>query len=303
VTSVPFNGDYDGSIVAILERLRETACVEGLALLDLTDTDQPVPFALGLGGQATVALGRDLLKTTPTAPAHMLAPDRRAILACPWVLPPNRHGGLLLWRAPDARPWTDGDHSLAAAAAMLLNVLLSTGLGQIGIDRLTGVPNRRWFLDEAERYIERLDGDGMVGTLSLIEIDNLNRLSVTLGRPHAERVLVRLASYLRAMVRPGDVVARIAVDEFALWQTGMDHLTAAERAESLCAQPMFQDLPDGHRASLSIGIAARHAGSAEDVRTVLRRAQMAVRELRAAGGDGWRVAHIPAEPRCSSPEE
>jgi GGDEF domain-containing protein len=230
---VPFSGDYDGSIVAVLERLREIAGVEGLALLDLTDTDQPVLFALGLGGQATVAIGRDLLTTMPTAPAHALAPDRRAILACPWVLPPNRHGGLVLWRAPDARPWTDSDHSLAAATAMLLNVLLSTGLGQIGIDRLTGVPNRRWFLDEAERHIERLDGDRMVGTLSLIEIDNLNRLSITLGRPHAERVLVRLASYLRAMVRPGDVVARIAVDKFALWQTGMDYLTAAERAASL----------------------------------------------------------------------
>jgi diguanylate cyclase (GGDEF)-like protein len=299
---VPFSGDYDGSIVVVLERLREIAGVEGLALLDLTDTDQPVLFALGLGGQATVAIGRDLLTTMPTAPAHALAPDRRAILACPWVLPPNRHGGLVLWRAPDARPWTDSDHSLAAATAMLLNVLLSTGLGQIGIDRLTGVPNRRWFLDEAERHIERLDGDRMVGTLSLIEIDNLNRLSITLGRPHAERVLVRLASYLRAMVRPGDVVARIAVDKFALWQTGMDYLTAAERAASLCAQPMFQDLPDGHRASLSIGIASRQPGSSEDVHTLLRRAQIMVRDLRSSGGGGWRVSHVPAETRCSSPE-
>jgi diguanylate cyclase (GGDEF)-like protein len=300
---VPFNGDYDGSIVAVLERLREIAGVEGLALLDLTDTEQPVLFALGLGGQATVAIGRDLLTASPSVPAHSPAPDGRSILACPWVLPPARHGGLVLWRAPDACAWADSDHSLAAVVAMLLNVQLSAGLGQVGIDRLTGVPNRRWFLDEADRHIERLDGDGAVGTLSLIEIDNLNRLSIALGREHTERVLVRLASYLRAMVRPGDVVARIAVDEFALWQTGMDHLTAAERAESLCAQPMFQDLPDGHRASLSIGIATRQIGSGEDVRTLLRRAQISVRELRTAGGDGWRVSHVPAEPPCPSPKE
>jgi len=300
---VPFSGDYDGSVVAVLERLRETAGVEGLALLDLTDTEQPVLFALGLGGKATVAIGRDLLTASPDVPAHGPAPDGRSILACPWVLPPNRHGGLVLWRTPDARPWADSDHSLAAVVAMLLNVQLSAGLGQIGIDRLTGVPNRRWFLDHADRHIERLDGDGAVGTLSLIEIDNLNRLSIALGREHTERVLVRLASYLRAMVRPGDVVARIAVDEFALWQTGMDHLTAAERAESLCAQPMFQDLPDGQRASLSIGIATRQVGSAEDVRTLLRRAQISVRELRIAGGDGWRVSHVPAEPPCPSPKE
>jgi diguanylate cyclase (GGDEF)-like protein len=299
---LPFSGDYDGSIVAALERLRDIAAVEGLALLDLADTGQPVLFALGTSGQGTVTVGHNLLTASPVVPSHARAPDQRAVLACPWVLPPNRHGGLVMWRAPDARPWEDSDHSLAASLAMLLHLLLSAGLGQIGIDRLTGVPNRRWFLDEADRHIERLDGDGSVGTLSLIDIDNLNRLTLALGRAHAERVLVLLASYLRAIVRPGDVIARIAVDEFALWQTGMDHLTAAERAESLCLQPMFQDLPDGHRASLSIGIASRQPGSSEDVHTLLRRAQIMVRDLRSSGGGGWRVSHVPAEPRCSSPE-
>ncbi|WP_146102028.1 GGDEF domain-containing protein [Rhodopila globiformis] len=300
---MPFTGDYDGSIVAVLERLRDIAGVEGLALLDLSDTEQPVLFALGPGGHATVTHGRDLLLADPIRPSHTLAADGRAILACPWMLPPDRPGGLALWRAAGARRWEDGDHSLAATVAMLLHVLLCSGLGQVGIDRLTGVPNRRWFLDEADRHIERLDGDGAVGTLSLIEIDNLTRLAVSLGRTHVDRVLVRLASYLRTMVRPGDVVARIAVDEFALWQTGMDHLTAAERAESLCLQPMFQELPDGHRASLSIGIASRPIGSGEDVRTLLRRAQLAVRDLKAIGGGGWRVSHLPAKPRCSQPKE
>jgi diguanylate cyclase (GGDEF)-like protein len=303
VTGVRFIGDYDGSIVAVLERLRGIAGVEGLALLDLAETGQPVLFALGAGGQATVTLGRDLLLAEPARPAHGLAPDGRAILACPWMLPPDRNGGLVMWRTPGARPWADSDHSLAAAVAMLLHVLISAGLGQIGIDRLTGVPNRRWFLDEADRHIERLDGDGSVGTLSLIAIDNLARLAVSLGRTHIDRVLVRLASYLRTMVRPGDVVARIAVDEFALWQTGMDHLTAAERAESLCRQPMFHDLPDGHHASLSIGIASRQIGSGEDVRTLLHRSQLAVRELKSIGGGGWRVSHLPAKPHCSHPGE
>ncbi len=59
----------------------------------------------------------------------------------------------------------------------------------------------------------------------------MHRLNQTLGRPYGDRVLVRMASQLRAMIRPGDVVARIGADTFAIWQTGMDHLTAAERAE------------------------------------------------------------------------
>jgi diguanylate cyclase (GGDEF)-like protein len=296
VTDVPFSGDYDGSLVAILESLRETAELEGLAILDLTEAD-PVSCFIGIAGQDTVAIGRDLLVANPILRAHAVASDKRPILACPWVLPPSRSGGLVLWRAPNARPWADADHGLAASVAMLLDLAVSSGLGQIGIDRLTGIPNRRWFPNEADRHIGRLDVDGSVGTLCLIDIDDLRQLNLTLGRAHGDRVLVRLANQLHTMVRPDDVVARIAPDKFALWQTGMDHLTAAERADALCSQQMFQDLPDGHGITFSIGIASRRPGSSEDIRTLLRRAHMAVREVRSVGGGGWRVSQVEPAPR------
>jgi diguanylate cyclase (GGDEF)-like protein len=283
-------GDYDGSIVAILESLRETADLEGLAVLELTESDLPVPYNVGSAGQGTVAIGRGLLVAHPEVTSHTTAPDGRSVLASPLILPPSRLGGLVLWRAPDDRRWTADDHGLAAAVAMLLNLALSSSIGQIGVDRLTGVPNRRWFLDEAERHIERLDGDGMIGTLCLVEIDDIDRLNRTLGRQYGDRVLVRMASQLRAMIRPGDVVARISADTFAIWQTGMDHLTAAERAEALCALGLFHDLPDGYKVTFSIGIASRDGGSGEDVRSLLRRAQLAVGDIKNLGGGGWRVS-------------
>ena len=145
------------------------------------------------------------------------------------------------------------------SVAMLLRIAIGAGMGQVGIDRLTGVPNRRWFLDEADRHIDRLDLDGSVGTLLLIDIDDLRRVNLALGRAQGDRVLVRMASELRAMVRPGDLVARVGADEIAVWQDGMDHLTAAERAEALCARRLFQDLPEGHGVTFSIGIASRAA--------------------------------------------
>jgi diguanylate cyclase (GGDEF)-like protein len=296
---VLLSGDYDGSIVVILDSLRETADLEGLAVLELAETDLPVPYSVGAAGQGTVAIGRSLLIARPAATAHATAPDGRSILACPLVLPPSRPGGMVCWRAPGRRPWTDGDHSLAASVAMLLNLALSASVGQIGIDRLTGIPNHRWFLDEAERHIERLDGDGLTGTLCLVDIDDMRRLNLTLGRRQGDRVLVRMASQLRAMIRPGDVVARIGADTFALWQTGVDHLTAAERAEALCSLGLFGDAPDGYRITFSIGIASRGEGSGEDVRSLLRRAQMAVREIKGIGGGGWRVAQALAVPRGS----
>jgi diguanylate cyclase (GGDEF)-like protein len=298
---VPFSGDYDGSIVTILEQLRLTADLEGIAILDLTEdaADAPIAYCLGVAAPDTTSLGQNLLNVNPSRPSHTVAADGRRLLACPWVFPPARPGGLLLWRTPRSRPWTDADHDLAASVAMLLCVAIGAGMGQVGIDRLTGIPNRRWFLDEADRHIDRLDLDATVGTLLLVDIDDLRRVNMALGRAQGDRVLVRMASQLRAMVRPADPVARIGADEFAVWHDGMDHLTAAERADELCSRRLFQDLSAGHEVTFSIGIASRQPGSAEDIRTLLRRAHMAAREVKAKGGGGWRVGHTAPLSRCS----
>jgi diguanylate cyclase (GGDEF)-like protein len=177
---------------------------------------------------------------------------------------------------------------------MLLRIAIGAGMGQVGIDRLTGIPNRRWFLDDADRHIDRLDHDNGIGTLLLVDIDDLRRVNLALGRANGDRVLVQMAGHLRGSIRPGDVVARVGADEFAIWHDGMDHLTAAERAEALCSRRLFPDLPEGHGVTFSIGIASRDPGSTEDIRTLLRRAHMAAREVKATGGGGWRVS--PTQP-------
>jgi diguanylate cyclase (GGDEF)-like protein len=297
---VPFRGDYDGSIVAILEELRLTADLDGVAILDLSAdaAESPIAYFLGIDGPGVTDLGRGLLAASPNRPAHAVTKDRRPLMACPWILPPAGPGGLLLWRAPRAKPWTDSDHDLAASVAMLLRVAIGAGMGQVGIDRLTGIPNRRWFLDEADRHI---DTGVVVGTLSMVDIDDLRRINLSLGRARGDQILVRMANQLRASVRPTDLVARVGADEFAVWQDGMDHLTAAERAESLCSRRLFHDLPDGQGVTFSIGIASRNPGSAQDVRTLLRRAYMAAREVKATGGGGWRVSHTQSTPGFSDP--
>jgi diguanylate cyclase (GGDEF)-like protein len=300
---VPFRGDYDCSIVAILEELRLTADLDGIAILDLSAdaAEAPPAYFLGVDGPGIVDLGRVLLAARPNRPSHAVTSDKRPLMACPWVFPPACPGGLLLWRAPRSRPWTESDHDLAASVAMLLRVAIGAGMGQVGIDRLTGIPNRRWFLDEADRHIGRLDMGVVVGTLSMVDIDDLRRVNLSQGRARGDQILVRMASQLRASVRPGDLVARVGADEFAVWQDGMDHLTAAERAESLCSRRLFHDLSDGHGVTFSIGIASRNPGSAQDVRTLLRRAHMAAREVKATGGGGWRVSHTQPTPRFSDP--
>jgi diguanylate cyclase (GGDEF)-like protein len=244
-------------------------------------------------------MGRLLMTRQPGRPTHLTGRDGRPLLACPWIMPPSRPGGLLLWRSSRSPGWTQADHGLAASVAALLRTTIGSAFGEIGIDRLTGLPNRRWFLDEADRRADRLDYDGLVASLSLIDIDDLDRINEAEGRAQGDRALIRLASLLRAMVRPGDLVARVGADEFAIWQDGMDHLTAAERAEALCAGQFFRGGTDDPRIGLSIGIVSRPTGSIDDVRSLLQRAGQAAREVKSRGGGGWRVAHARHWPGCS----
>ena len=294
---------YDGSIVAVLEEIRAAANLEGLAVIDLTPGphDEPVPYSVGVAGPATIANGRLLITGQPGRPTHLIGSDARPLLACPWLIPPSRRGGLLLWRAPRGSAWTQADHGMAASVALLLRMTIGSISGQIGIDRLTGLPNRRWFLDEADRRADRLDHDGNVASLTLVDVDDLRRINATLGRAQGDRVLVRLAEQLRSIVRPGDLVARVGTDEFAIWQDGMDHLTAAERADALCCGSLGRVVPDGSRYTLSIGIVTRWASNAEDVRGLLRRAYMAAREIKSDGGGGWRVSHPDPLHGCFDP--
>lgn len=300
---MPNSTEYDGAIATVLEEVRRCCDLEGLAVLDLSQQEPTllVSYRTGVGGPNTVSAGQALLTVNPGGPAHGIASDKRPIAVCPWLLPPASSGGLMLWRPPNARRWAEAEHGLIASLAALLRALIGSGAGEIGIDRLTGLPNRRWFVDETDRHIERLDLDGQIGTLSLIDIDDLRRLNATLGRIVGDNVLVRLAGQLRATIRPGDIVARVGGDKFAVWQNGMDHLTAAERADALCTAPLFHDLPIGYRATFSIGIASRQAAQVEDVRTLLRRAHMAAWEVKSTGGGGWRVSHAVPMHRRSLP--
>src|SRR3978361_458944 len=78
-TDVAFVGDYDGSIVAVLEQVRLTADLEGLAILDTSPdaADAPVAYCLGVAGPGTIELGRALLRDCPGRPSHVVAPDQR----------------------------------------------------------------------------------------------------------------------------------------------------------------------------------------------------------------------------------
>jgi diguanylate cyclase (GGDEF)-like protein len=281
-----------------LAELRKAANLEGAAVLDLSNepAGPMLLYECGLGAAEVQLTAGSLLYRERERPSHGVGSDRRPVLVCPWTLPVRRFGGLVMWRMPGARGWSAASHVLAASAGGLVRTMLEHEPSDIGLDRLTGLPNRGYFLEQVERHIERLDLDGASGTMMVVDLDGLEQLNLEHGRSLGDRMLARTGTMLRAMVRPSDVVARVGPDEFAVWLDGMDHMTAAERADMLSQRRLSMADWDGRdpvtAQTLSIGIATRRPGSGEEAVTLLRRAHMAMRDVKQSGGRGWRVSHV-----------
>jgi diguanylate cyclase (GGDEF)-like protein len=289
---------------AALAELRKTARLEGAAIIDIArpDSASVLLFDASPGVPDAIGSAHQMLRRSPNSPSFAVGSDKRPILVSPWILHPDRRGGLALWRNAGAPAWDERDIDFATAVSGLMRVILEHGPGEASIDRLTGLPNRSYFLGEVNRHIDRLEQDGTSGTMLLVDLDGLRRVNASHGRALGDDLLIRTANLLRGMVRPVDMVARVGGDEFAVWLDGMDHMTAAERAVGLTDRRLALPEVDvnGEQAdvtqlemTLSIGIASRLLGDGEDARALLRRAHKALWDAKQSGGGGWSVSRSP----------
>ena len=110
-------------------------------------------------------------------------------------------------------------------------------------DDLTGLPNRRAFIDELER---RLSGPAM-GTVSvlLIDLDEFKEVNDSLGHETGEQLLRNVGRRIAGRCRTSDLVARLGGDEFAVILDGMPVGAATERAGAIASA--WLALPDDVR--------------------------------------------------------
>jgi diguanylate cyclase (GGDEF)-like protein len=165
---------------------------------------------------------------------------------------------------------------------------------QARTDPLTGLLNRRAFLEEVDRRAARQSHDNEPGTLMFADLDHFKPVNDRMGHEMGDDVLRRTAALLKKTFRPTDLIARLGGDEFAIWLDGADHMTAAERAEYLrdavpreLAEITGTDLA---AITMSIGIASRDPTDAEPLDNLMRRADMAMYQVKRGGRGHWRVS-------------
>lgn len=126
------------------------------------------------------------------------------------------------------------------------------------MDALTGLYNRRQFLELTERELARTSTHDRPLTLLIIDLDHFKLINDRHGHPAGDVVLKEVATTLKADPHEEFIIARIGGEEFAVVLPEHDLEQAREIAEHLCAAggALERSEPAGARqVTVSIGVA------------------------------------------------
>ncbi len=214
------------------------------------------------------------------------------------------HGvGLVGWRTPVTSAAAAGRAVLRLTGA---GIQTTTGLDktellqqvqlQARTDALTGLVNRRHFVELLEAEQGRVDADGRPAGLLFIDLDGFKQVNDGLGHAAGDALLVDVAGRLAACLAPGDTLARLGGDEFTVLSpaatTDGDLLALAGRLLRATETPYeVEGQPVVVRPS--IGATLVRAGGEAD--GALRAADGAMYHAKTAGGGRVVLAeHVPA---------
>ena len=154
-------------------------------------------------------------------------------------------------------------------------------------DALTGLPNRRLLMDRLEHVLQSRRRDE--ASVLFLDIDDFKVVNDQLGHDVGDEVLKVVAERLTKVIRPGDTIARLSGDEFALvLEDSTDrngpNLVATRLLEAV-ARPI--DIHD-RRLSLTLSIGIALASSTLSADDLLRNADFAMYRAKSAGGAQYR---------------
>ena len=146
------------------------------------------------------------------------------------------------------------------------------------IDPLTGIANRRAFLEGSQQMGRQVEADPRPVAVLLIDLDHFKSINDAFGHAIGDRVLQKFAKTAQTRIRAGDLIGRLGGEEFAIALYNVDGDEAMQVAESIRATfaGMAAEV-DGHpvAATCSIGVSVSEPGPFE-MSTMLAHADQAL---------------------------
>jgi diguanylate cyclase (GGDEF)-like protein/PAS domain S-box-containing protein len=158
-------------------------------------------------------------------------------------------------------------------------------------DPLTGLPNRRMFMERLEvSLLAAKRVRDSVGVL-FIDLDRFKTINDTLGHDVADALLVEVAQRLKSCVRQTDTVARHGGDEFTIILPDLHQPEdAAQVAEKILERVLEPVTVNSHSIEISVSIGiALYPFDGTDIHTLLRNADDAMYRAKQAGRNNYQL--------------
>jgi diguanylate cyclase (GGDEF)-like protein/PAS domain S-box-containing protein len=159
-------------------------------------------------------------------------------------------------------------------------------------DALTGLANRALFLSQLEQLLTHARREAGFAEVLLIDIDRFKNINEARGFAVGDGLLKKVAERLSRMLKPGQLLARLDSDEFAillpdlsasLEAAGREALALTENLRAVLREDLELEGEAVH-FDISIGIALLPEPLQETAADVLRQADMAMAKAKARGG-------------------
>jgi diguanylate cyclase len=137
-------------------------------------------------------------------------------------------------------------------------------------DPLTGLPNRRVFLDRVEHALARARRTESRLAILFIDLDHFKEINDELGHAVGDVMLLAVADRMRTTVRAADTVARLGGDEFIVLVEDVESLdamamVATKIIESLAHPVWYQGQPLTVGASIGIAVYPRDGTTTTEI--------------------------------------
>ena len=152
-------------------------------------------------------------------------------------------------------------------------------------DALTDLPNRTLLHDRLSQSLALAERHGHRVALIFVDLDRFKTINDSLGHATGDRLIIDVASRLRAAVRAEDTVARLGGDEFVVVMPKVTDVGEARTVAEKLMKAIAPSFPvEGHELHIaaSIGV-CMCPEDGRDVETLMRNADTAMYQAKAGG--------------------
>lgn len=170
------------------------------------------------------------------------------------------------------------------------NLLMKTEY-QATHDHLTGLYNRRYFINALQQMMNGLRGTNRYSYLLLIDLDHFKTINDSLGHDVGDQLLQEVTARLKICLPGHDVLARLGGDEFIIAGHKTDEYSDSKESALELSKQIINSLKESYiidrhhlYISSSIGISLISSSSG-DANRFIKEADIAMYEVKAKGRD------------------